>query len=530
MPSNPNSFEKVKRRTFLSGGAATAATVGLAGLVGQAEASTAPRDHRQDHALRFSYPFTLGVSSGEPTEDGVVLWTRLAPSPVDDDGMGGMPATRSFPVEWQLATDERMSNVIRDGIVDTDPRWAHSVHVELDGLETGREYYYRFRSLGHVSPTGRTRTAPAGLNSSFRIGVASCQSFTGGYYTAHQRMAEDAPDVVLFLGDYIYEHMSDGGIRYVQEQLGPQPVTVAGYRQRYAQYKSDPDLQAAHAVAPWISIIDDHEVHDNWAGDEPREYLEVPGYPYLDQRANAFRAYYEHMPLRSHSRPDGPDIVLSRQLTWGRLASFYALDTRQYRSDHTDDLEEAMDPSRTMTGAQQEKWFLDSTAESASVWNVVLNQAMFVQRDTRAGSEQRFSFDAWDGYMANRQRILNGLAQRSVDNVVVMTGNEHRNYASNILADFRDPSSAVLGSEFVGTSISSGRDGADIDGPGRTHLEENPWIKFTNAQRGYLRVDVDAGLMKVDFRILPYVTERGAPVSTRASYVVEAGKPGIEAA
>jgi alkaline phosphatase D len=335
---------------------------------------------------------------------------------------------------------------------------------------------------------------------------------------------------VLFLGDYIYEHMSDGGaVRYVQEQLGPQPVTVAGYRQRHAQYRSDPDLQAAHAIAPWIPVIDDHEVHDNWAGDEALPYLEVPGYPFLDQRANAFQAYYEHMPLRSRSRPHGPDMRFSRRLGWGRLATFYALDTRQFRSDHTDDVDEANDPRRTMTGDAQERWLVDSMAASDSVWNIVLNQTMFVRRDTRAGSAEGYSLDAWDGYLANRQRILDGWAARTVDNVVVMTGNEHRNYAGNILADFGDPDSPVIGAEFVGTSISSGGDGVDLDDTGQTHLDENPWLAFTNAQRGYLRVDVDAGRLRTDFRVLPYVETRGAPVSTRASYVVEAGKPGIEA-
>lgn len=513
----------LRRRTLLAAGTVSAALTAV-----PMTARARPRDTRPHHSSRLSYPFTLGVASGDPSDDGVVLWTRLAPSPVDDDGMGGMPAHRSFQVQWQVADDPHMRRVIQSGVVETDPEWAHTVHLELQGLRPGREYYYRFRQGSHLSAVGRTCTAPDGMQSLKRIAVASCQAWLGGYYTAHRRLAEDHPDLVLFLGDYIYEQMSRIG-RDIRQHLGPRPLSVASYRQRYAQYKSDPDLQASHAVAPWLVILDDHEIENGWAGDEQMPELVVPGIDFLRQRANAFKAFYEHMPLRRSARPRGPSMRLYRRIHWGRLATFYALDGRQYRSDITDTLAEAKDPSRTMIGDVQEAWLLNEMERSPAVWNLVLNDVMFAQRDKKLGEGVKFAFETWDGYAAGRQRLIDGLVARSVTNPIFFTGNQHRNFASNILADFDEPDSPVVGAEFVGTSITSGRDGQDQT-PGGVRLEkENPWIKFGNLQRGFLRVDLSAEQLQVDFRVLPYVTRPGAPVSTRASYVVEAGRPGIEA-
>lgn len=502
----------ISRRTAIVGGAA--ATFGMATAPQVARADT-----RSTDPSRLAYPFTLGVASGDPKPDGVVLWTRLAPSPVDDDGMGGMSAKRSYPVQWQVATDERMRHVVRRGTVQTRPQSAHSVHVEVDGLEQGAEYFYRFRCHRHLSPVGRTLTAPTG-RSHAKFAVASCQAMIDGYFTAYSHMVQDAPDVVFFLGDYIYEHHSNGGTGRVRDHLGPRPHTLANYRQAYACYKTDEELQAAHLVAPWVVTLDDHEIEDNWAGEDQMDVLDVPGYDFVTQRTNGLRAYYEHMPMRRPQRPVDGHMRIHRRLEWGSLASLHVLDTRQYRSGITHDLEEALDPRRTMTGQAQERWLLNGMARSDAVWNIVLNQTMFVARTDTLGP------DSWNGYRANRDRIINGLVDRSVQNVLVFTGNQHQNYFSNILADFDDPSSRIVGTEFAGTSITSGRDGRDRPGRDRV-LEKNPWIKFHNQQRGYLLSEIDRAGARVDARVLPYVTRPGAPVETRASFTVEAGRPGL---
>ena len=273
-------------------------------------------------------PFTLGVASGDPASDGAVIWTRLAPNPLADDGLGGMPA-RVVDVEWEVAADERFTHVEQRGLVSATPDGAHSVHVELTGLRPGADYFYRFRTGGYVSPAGRTRTAPEpGSMASMTMCVASCSNFEQGWFTAYRHLADENPDLVVHLGDYQYEYAAGAG-GTVREHVGPETVTLANYRQRYAQYKTDKDLQAAHACAPWLVVFDDHEVADNWADEVP----EKPDPAFLDRRAAALRAYYENMPLRRSSMPRGIDMQLYRRVHWGGLATLHMLDTRQYRDD-----------------------------------------------------------------------------------------------------------------------------------------------------------------------------------------------------
>ncbi len=305
----------VSRRTVLKG-ALGLAVVPLVGFTTDLRRARMPAD-----------PFTLGVASGEPAPDGVVLWTRLAPDPLADDGLGGMPP-RSVEVEWEIATDDRFSTVEQRGVVTATPESAHSVHVEPVGLRPGADYFYRFRAEGFLSPSGRTRTAPApDASATLTMCVASCSNLEHGWFTAYRRLAEETPDLVVHLGDYQYEFAGrDGGVR---RHAGPETVTLADYRRRYAQYKTDPDLQAAHAVAPWLVVFDDHEVADNWADETPEQ--PAPDFP--ARRAAALRAYYENMPLRSSAMPHGAAMQLFRRVDWGALATFHMLDTRQYRSD-----------------------------------------------------------------------------------------------------------------------------------------------------------------------------------------------------
>jgi alkaline phosphatase D len=510
------------RRSVLTGGLLLggALVTGVA-LPGVASAAAAPR--------LPSSPFTLGVASGDPTATGIVLWTRLALDPLADDGLGGMP-NASYDLVWQLSTEPRFRNIVRRGGVRATPETAHSVHVEVEGLEPGREYWYRFRTAGHVSPAARTLTAPAprSFGPPLVMAAASCAQWEAGFFTAYRRLAQDEPDLVLHLGDYFYENAnpSTGSVRTV---AGPEVQTVADYRRRHAQYKSDLDLQAAHAVAPWVVVWDDHEVDNNWADEVPEN--DQPNF--LARRAAAFQAYYENMPLRRASLPRGIDMQLYRRIQWGRLATFHMLDTRQYRSDQACGdgtaigCEARFDTTRSITGAEQEAWLLDGLGRSQSTWNVLGQQVFFSERDFEPGDVDRFSMDAWDGYVASRERILGGAVERGVA-PVVLTGDVHRHYAADLKADFSDVSSATVGVELVTTSITSGRNGSDTTPATDQQLAENPHIRFANTQRGYLRARVSRRELQADFRVIPFVDQPGAPVSTRQSFRVDAEQTGLQ--
>jgi alkaline phosphatase D len=369
------------------------------------------------------------------------------------------------------------------------------------------------------------------------MAFASCSQYEHGYFTAYRHLADEEPDVILHLGDYIYEYkandytIAQGNVR---DHAGPETETLANYRQRHAQYKTDLDLQLAHAAAPWLVVWDDHEVDNNWA-DEVPEKPEIPQPNFLDRRAAAFRAYYENMPLRRSSVPQGIDLQLYRRVRWGRMATFHMLDTRQYRSDQAcgdgarTGCAERLDPARSITGAEQERWLLDGLRRSTSTWDVIGQQVFFAQRDFAAGPVQTFSMDGWDGYVASRDRLLRGIAD-TVTNPVVLTGDVHRHYANELKANFDDASSPTVGVELVTTSITSNGDGSDRTPATDVQLAENPHIKFANTQRGYVRTTFTSRQLRADFRVLPYVTQPGAPVSTRASFVVEEGEPGLHPA
>lgn len=514
------------RRTVLGGGLVLGGAAGLTLLGVGAPASATP----------LADPFTLGVASGDPLPDGVVLWTRLAVDPLAADGRGGMPS-RPVPVLFEVAEDDRFRRVVRRGAVVARPEAAHSVHVEVDGLRPGREYWYRFRVERYLSSVGRTRTAPAfgSSPSSLVFGAVSCSQFEHGFFTAYRRLAEEQPDLVFHLGDYQYEYKAGDYVAAggnVRDHDGPETVDLAGYRQRYAQYRTDADLQALHAAAPWSVVFDDHEVDNNWADEIPENPADLPGFP--ARRAAAFQAYYENMPLRRASIPRGPDISVYRRLAWGRLATVHLLDTRQFRDDQAcgDTVavgcEAALDPQRTIMGPQQESWLLDGLGSSTATWQVIAQQVFFARRDLTAGPDLGLSMDAWDGYAANRQRILDGIVDRKVANPVVLTGDVHRHYACDLVQDFDDPG-ATIGVELVTTSVTSGGDGSDTTAATDRQLVENPWIRFANSQRGYVLGTLTPQELRADFKVLPYVKRPGAPVTTRASFVVEAGSPGLQA-
>ncbi|WP_250008000.1 alkaline phosphatase [Actinoplanes sp. M2I2] len=478
-------------------------------------------------------PFTLGIASGDPEPDGFVLWTRLAPAPLADDGLGGMPS-RVVPVQWELAADERFRRIVRRGVTTARPESAHAVHVELHHLLPGREYFYRFRAEGYVSPVGRTRTAPPlwATGGTLAMSFASCSQYEHGYFTAYRHLAADEPELILHLGDYQYEYQA--GVYNVpggnpRDHAGPETVTLANYRQRHAQYKTDADLQAAHAVAPWAVVFDDHEVENNWADEVPEQA--DPAFP--ARRAAAFQAYYENMPLRRTSIPHGVDMQLYRRLHWGRLATFHLLDTRQYRDDQAcgdgyKDCAEAYDPARSITGERQEKWLLDGFRRSSARWDVLGQQVFFGQRDNNSGPQVVTSMDSWDGYAASRDRITRGWVDAGVRNPVVLTGDVHAHWADELKLDYADPTSKTVGTELVCSSITSTGNGADVASGQHPWAAWNPHLRFYNNQRGYVRTRIAPDGMTADFRVVPFVTTPGAPVHTRATFVVEDRVPGLQ--
>lgn len=475
-------------------------------------------------------PFTLGVASGDPAPDGMVLWTRLARNPLAEDGLGGMPA-RPVDVEWEIAADDRFSRVEQRGVVAAVPESAHSVHVEPVGLRPGAQYFYRFRADGHVSPAGRTRTAPEpGSLAPLTLCAASCSHYEQGWFTAYRRLADDQPDLVVHLGDYQYEYEGGRGGRHrVRDHLGPETVTLANYRQRYAQYHTDPDLQAAHAIAPWLTVFDDHEVANNWADETP----EKPDPGFLPRRVAALQAYYENMPLRRSALPRGIDMQLYRRVPWGAMATFHMLDTRQYRSDQAcgddfgSDCAERWDPLRTLTGPEQERWLIDGFRQSSARWDVLGQQVFFSQVDFTAGAPLGINPDAWDGYVANRDRVVAGLAASPVRNAVVLTGDVHAHWAAEVHQRAGDPASPVVATELVTTSISSGGDGSDTRPDIEAVLPENPHVRYFSNRRGYIRARLTAEEMQADFRVLPYVSRPGADVGTGASFVVPDRNPAL---
>ncbi|MFB4314741.1 alkaline phosphatase D family protein [Actinomadura sp. 21ATH] len=481
-------------------------------------------------------PFTLGVASGDPLPDGFVLWTRLAPVPLAADGHGGMPL-RPFTVRYEVAEDAGFKRVVKRGQALATPELAHSVHAEVHGLRPGREYFYRFRAGTEVSPAGRTRTAPDPRSTpdSFRFATASCAAWYHGHFTAYQHMAREDPDMVLFLGDYIYEYGITAANMWRQGVPLPGPEhaveinTLEQHRLRYSLFKTDPDLQAAHAVAPWIFTTDDHEVQNNHAGDWSE--TGVPPADFLRRRAVAYRAFYENLPLRGVMRPEGPDLDLYRRYRWGRLAQIDMLDNRQYRDTYpagavTDNSPERHDPERSILGARQEKWLYDGLGRSDATWNLLGSGVVVAEIDRDTGAGELYSNDMWDGFPANRKRLWSALERHGIANPVVLSGDIHRHVAADLKADFKDPGSKTIGTELVTGSIGSDGDGGETDSLARVWLG-NPHVKLYNARRGYVSCALTPQRLTSEFRTVEYVTRPGAPVRTAARFVTEAGRPGL---
>ncbi|MEP9433990.1 alkaline phosphatase D family protein [Xanthomonas euvesicatoria pv. euvesicatoria] len=485
-------------------------------------------------------PFTLGVAAGDPLADGFVLWTRLAPRPLDPDGRGGLRA--AVPVRWQVASDPQMRTIVRQGETIASPVWGHAVHVELTGLAADRPYWYCFQALGARSPIGSARTLPAAHRTpdAARFGFVSCSHWELGYFSAYRHLAAEQPDLVFFLGDYIYEYSNHGEAAHkiVRPHGSGECLDLAGYRNRYALYRTDPDLQALHAGSACVATWDDHEVQNDYANRWSQD-PSIPVDTFLARRAAAYRAFYEHFPLRARHRPHGADMRIYRSFDYGQLARFYVLDGRQYRSEQpcpqangwrgghvvAESCRQRTDPQRTMLGWEQERWLHGRFAQSPARWNVIA-QDLLVAPMRQAGRDGVVGHwtDGWDGYPATRDRMLDAIAKTRLRNPVFWGGDIHSYWVTDLKADPADDASATLATEFVGTSITS--DGQSNDELHAT-MAANPHVHYVDGQtRGYVSVTLTPGQMETRLQGISDRRDRNATVSTTKRFVVEDGRPG----
>ena len=473
-------------------------------------------------------PFALGVASGDPSPDGVVLWTRLAPDPL---GGGGMPA-RSVDVAWEVALDESMRRTVRRGTVRAFAELGHAVHVEPIGLEPATEYWYRFTVGNARSPIGRTRTAPAPGASPerVRLGVCGCSHYEQGWFTAYRHMAEERFDAIFHTGDYIYEYGTGRkAVAPERRHLGAETFTLDDYRRRYAQYKLDPDLQAAHASAPFVVTWDDHEIDNDWASvySETRTPPEI----FRLRRAAAFQAYYEAMPLRRRAFPGADHLQLYRQLRFGTLLSINALDTRQYRSRpvcrrrRAADCAELPDPERSLLGRRQEGWLDGRLTGDDARWNVIAQQVPLFGRDGREPGSNPHAMDKWPGYPASRTRLIRSIERRASGDVVLLSGDVHSHWAANVPNEVDEPDGRSVAVEFTASSITSGGDGDDVAHYWPSMRADHPHVTYHSNRRGYLACEITPRLWQTDFRQLDRVSTPDGALLRSRRVVVEPGNP-----
>lgn len=511
-------------------------------LLWAAGALAAPRNLVDAPAFAAD-PFTLGVASGDPDAQGFVIWTRIAPCPMEPGG--GMVAAPVL-VRWEVAHDPGFRRIAQAGEAIAHPELAHAVHVEVAGLPPARPYWYRFTCGGHRSVTGRSATLPLPGARLDRLSfvVAGCQHYEEGLYTAWRRIAQEPVDFVFHYGDYIYEGPDRGPqprriggrvVTPVRRHVGGEIQSIDDYRRRYAQYKLEPDLQAAHAAAPWFVSFDDHEVDNNWAGD--RDQDSTPPALFMLRRAMALQAYYEHLPLRARSMPVAGHMAMYRDAPFGDLMHGFFLDTRQYRSDQAQgdgDLvqgPEVFSLDRTMLGDAQEQWLFDGLRTSNARWNLVAQQVrlMCMHYKLPGIAEPVASMDQWTGYMHSQRRLLSHIDRHCPGNVMTVSGDAHRHYAGDLIHDQGD--GRVISSEYLATSITSGADGVgDTDDFTRNVREHTPAIKAMTDQRGYVLCTATRDQFRGALKVLDTVVTRDGTLSTYATFVSERGRPGLHAA
>jgi alkaline phosphatase D len=533
--TGPDSRPTIGRRAFLAGAAAVAAG-----------AAVAPQG-RAALAGPSADPFGLGVASGDPLPGGVVLWTRLVRDALDAASMG----SSSVQVGWQVAADPSFRSVLRSGWATARPGLAHSVHVDVRGLRPGRDYWYRFKAGRQLSETGHTRTAPAHGSAAARLrfGIANCQDWQNGYYPAYRDIAAADLDLVLHLGDYIYEYdPSPAGPRQHNPSSGTaagadQLLTLADFRNRHALYRTDPQLRAAHLALPFVSVWDDHETENNYAGlhdeqdDLPFPQRAQDQAQFTLERAHAYQAWFEHTPVRASYRRGAAGLRIYRRLDFGTLLRLNLLDTRQYRTDQPGGLPTDFGPQAfgdanaagSLTGRRQEAWLLRGLRSSPALWNVLGQQVMLAAtRFVTPPPISTVNLDQWDGYSPQRRRLLAAVHASGATNPVTLAGDIHSTWVNDLKLDFDDPASPVVASEFVSTSITSNFPAALVPVVEASNRAFNPWVRYFNGRtHGWLRMDVDRSRWLAEERSVAGIDTPDAPASTTARWVVEAGRPGV---
>ena len=500
--------------------------------------------------VRFaSPPFQLGVASGDPAPDGFVIWTRLAPEPLDTAYLG----QTIFEVAWEVAEDSAFSRIVKHGTGWARPHLAHSLHVEVHGLAPGREFFYRFRLGRYESATGRALTCPAAdaTPETLRFAFASCAHYEQGYFSAYRHMAADRPDLIIMLGDYIYEDA--WGERRVRQFNTLEAVTLEDYRHRYTQYRTDPDLQAAHAACPWLVTWDDHEVDNDYVGTTSEHELcggAAVREAFPARRAAAYQAWYEHMPVRPSRLDPAMAIRIYGATDWGRLARFYVLDTRQYRSvqacpavptaercdfakgrkilfggagganriDPNDAGCKAAlaDESRTVLGEAQEQWLDGALGESAMAWNILAQNVLLMTVAEGTAEAPRLYSDAWAGYPPARERLFAMLARRRTANPVVLTGDIHSFWVN----DLANASGRAVGVELVTSSIAT----STYDKTATQPL--NPGAVFHDGiHNGYIRCELRRPALRADIVTIENREDPRSGANVAASFVINSGDP-----
>lgn len=496
------------------------AGLGLAGL-----GLLRPRLGRAAEPIFTADPFPLGVASGYPEPNAIVLWTRLAPEPFAPGG--GMP---EGPVEvrWEIAGDDGFRNVVRTGQTYATADWAHSVHVEVAGLDSARDYWYRFRCGEAQSAVGHARTAPergAALGA-LDLAVACCQMYEDGHYAAYRAMAADDLDLIVHVGDYIYEQR---GVSRVRSHDAAETFTLEDYRLRYALYKSDPHLKAAHAACAWMLASDDHEVNNDYAANlsADRDAPEL----FLARRAAAYRAYYEHLPLPRRLIPLGAHQRLHTRRSFGDLVDLFMLDSRQYRSPQAcgggiaSPCEELFAQQRSLLGAEQEQWLAAGLQASRARWNLLGQQTVLAHFDQSGDGDLAYATDSWNGYPAARTRLVDFIAEHRIANPVVLSGDIHAFMVNDVNRQPQDYDSPIVATELVASSISS-------RGPSQERfdrwLPENPNVRLgVGGRRGYVKIAVRPDRLHADLVAVDDPTREDSTTRVLASFDVADGKPGV---
>ncbi|GBR00351.1 alkaline phosphatase D family protein [Asaia lannensis] len=483
--------------------------------------------------------FPFGVASGDPDTDSVVIWTRLGTLPLVFGAEPDLP--EAVPVIWEIALNPDMTGLVASGHTIARKEAGYSIHVVPRLPAAGRPYWYRFLARGCASPVGRTVSLPRRSQriDSLRLGIASCAHYEFGYYAAYDRMADDRPDLVAFLGDYIYEHNAPP--RRLHEAIraygAPLAYSLADYRWRYAIQKTDTALQRAHRVAPWLCIWDDHEVEDDYSGLFSAAKNETQP-AFAARRAAAYQAWFENMPVRPELRRNRNVYQLYRRLYYGDLASIDLLDGRQYRSQQpcptgkyggeghmeADSCRDLFDPGRSFLGRDQELWLHRQLKEHHTLWTILAQDLMVasLRAPDHEPGHYRYWTDSWDGFQSARNRLMDLLADTKAPSPVIFSGDYHAHFASEIRQRAHDPRSPVIATEFLGTSITS-------PGPSfeaiTSVLPLNPDIHYYDSrQRGYILADFRRDRAEIALKGLDNVRDPLSAVQDMARFIIKHGE------